>query len=124
MLHLGYIGVIAFGTFCFYRKYYSEKHRHSHHVEKLKNALLSYALLTVYKNKIAAHCLYHQYDGKYLPPPSGYEAIQSCFNYIMMKDTGIWQKQIVIDDFIQSHITSEDDARVFFSQFLKSTIKQ
>ena len=101
------------------------------HVEKLKNALLTYALKEVYTSKFAGLNLnYSTYDGSTLPHLSGYSLENACFSCIIDKNEfrkspfytkTMEDKSIAIDKFLDKHIDSDAAAVELFTDFVKKT---
>ena len=99
------------------------------HVEKLKNALLTYALKEVYTSKFEDLNLnYSTYDGSTLPHMSGYSFENACFSYIVNKNEfrkhpfytkTMEDKLIAIEKFLDKHIDSDAAAMDLFTDFVK-----
>lgn len=98
-------------------------------VDRLKNALLSYALHKVSTDRIDSPIVdYASMDGSKLPPMSGCDMSNACFTYIFDRDefknslfyTPHMEKKLdAIEKYIQKHLGSDDQVQQFFDKFAK-----
>lgn len=95
-------------------------------LEKLKNALLSLALMTVKPNKISKNLNYSKYNGNELPFLSGSSIENACFTYIRRKEafrnnrfyTKHMENKIeAIEKFMQKHLDTDDKVIKFFKNY-------
>ena len=103
------------------------------HVEKLKNALLSYALQQVYSDKFDLNMNYASFDGSTLPHMSGSSLENGCYTYIIDKNEfrksmfytkHMEDKVVAIEKFLAQHIDSQDATFDFLDKFMQSCKKE
>jgi hypothetical protein len=88
--------------------------RRNDYVETLKNALLSYALLKVYKSN-ELNLDYQSFTGDKLPAFSGCNLINACFTYIQPYAD---DKQDAINKFLDANLSSDKDIINLFDDFI------
>jgi hypothetical protein len=98
-------------------------------IDLLKNALLSFALYMVYKDKVVNTPDVHTIpdDGSLLPSLSGCSLENAFFSYISDKEVygdllyrpEIRKQQDMIQHFIDTHLRTEPQVVQFFSTFMK-----
>lgn len=99
-------------------------------VESLKNALLSFAIARVYRDKFDdLNMDYKSFDGSKLPMMSGCSLTNACFTYIQDKRelrqsvfyTQHMENKIdAIEKFIKAHLNSTESVVDFFETFIKT----
>jgi hypothetical protein len=109
---------------------FNSKKRHHDFVESLKNALLSFALAKVYREKFDDFNMeYRSFDGSTLPMMSGCSITNACFTYIQDKEmlrknvfyTQHMENKIeAIEKFIHTHFDSTESVIDFFETFIKA----
>jgi hypothetical protein len=102
-------------------------------IDKLKNALLTYALVQVYTNKFDdANFNYSSFDGTRLPSMSGFSFENACFSYIIDKNEfknslmfskPMLDKIIAIEKFLDTNLNTNDAVQTFFETFVKEAGK-
>ena len=85
----------------------------------LKNALLSFALISI--GKVDKDFNYGSYDGSYLPPASGYDTSNACFTY-MATNPFMLDKRKAIDMYIDMNLNSNESINQFFNEFLEKHV--
>lgn len=101
------------------------------HVEKLKNALLAFALLKVCKDDIDdTNTNYKSFDGSKLPMIAGFNTENKCFSYVVPKEeyennifhaglsTGWASKIEAIEKYLWKNLGSDAKAMNFFVKYL------
>ena len=87
-------------------------------IELLKNALLAHALFTISKEDLGSHLNvnYDSFDGTKLPHLSGCNLENALMSYIVDAIPG---KKNAIDKYLDSHISTDDEAYTFLKKFLE-----
>lgn len=99
-------------------------------VRRLKNSLLSLALLTVFKDKVdgGKDRMYQLYDGTKLPAPSGDDLIAGCGSYYVERTefmNSAWYTQVMeqrleaIYKFMDRHLGDPRAIDRFFQAFVE-----
>jgi hypothetical protein len=98
------------------------------HVEKIKNALLSYALFKVCKDDIdEINKDYKSFDGTKLPMLSGFSTENACYSYVVPKEeyeNNVFHSDVMaskmeaIDKYFAKNFGSDGKAMNFFVKFL------
>jgi hypothetical protein len=119
------IGNIALSvTLCTYIIYIVYKSqifkKYNDEYEPIKNALLTYALVTIYNGIIESdNYNYDVYDGHSLPPLSGADAINALMAYIYKSDNPHMQsKYNAIQRFLSNYLRSREDQELFLESFI------
>jgi hypothetical protein len=88
--------------------------------EPIKNALLTYALATIYNDIIESdNYNYDGYSGHSLPPLSGTDAINALMSYIYKSDNHHMQsKYNAIQRFLSNYLRSREDQESFLESFI------
>jgi len=104
-------------------------------LKRLKNALLTFALVCVNGDKIEKQLYntrYDQYDGETLPPLSGCDMTNACFSYMLDKEEfrkSPWytvimeQKLEAIDKYLDAQLGTDDQAVAFFERFIERAVE-
>lgn len=96
-------------------------------VERLKNALLSFALSVACKNDISDDMMYGNYDGTKLPRMAGASVANACFTYILdiaeFRRTPLYTqvmeaKILAIQKYIDANLDTEQKVLDFFEKFV------
>lgn len=96
-------------------------------LDRLKNALLSFALAITCKNDVSESALYANYDGTKLPTMSGADLTNACFTYILdvnefRKDP--WYSQVMeakihaINRYIDKNLDTDEKVTILFNKFI------
>ena len=99
-------------------------------VDQLKNALLSYAMMRVFEDKVNMFpdVNYKQYDGTTLPAMSGFNDLNACFTYLQdseeLKNTPLMSQMMIdkneaIIKFINNNLVTPDQVTEFFNKYLE-----
>lgn len=97
-------------------------------VERLKNALFSFALMEV-KHADVTQMHYADFTGEELPAMSGCSIENACFSYMGNKDSfrkspfytkQMEQKQEAIEKYIQHHLNTDEKVLAFFMDFYEN----
>lgn len=125
--------MFMYGTYIIKNKAYAQIQDEDKytHIEELKNALLSHALVQVYKDKIATFTFdYQNLDGGELPSLSGASYLHAIYSYIVPSSTlkkspffspMMLHKQQAIQKFIAAHIKDRDGSMDFLESFMDMT---
>jgi hypothetical protein len=94
--------------------------------EPIKNALLTYALVTVYRDAIeSGNYNYNEYNGHQLPSLSGSDGINSLMSYIYKSDNHHMQsKYDAIQRFLSNYLRSREDQEAFLETFILIATKE
>lgn len=93
-------------------------------VERLKDALLSFALAKTCEKNMSKDMFYEKYDGTKLPMISGTSLTNACFTYIVdineVKNSPIYteSKLNAIYKYINKNLNTDDKVVVFFENFI------
>lgn len=130
MIALLYV-ILGAASYAFVTKLpiFGKKRQDQDFVESLKNALLSFALARVYRDKFDDFNMdYKSFDGSSLPMMSGCSITNACFTYIQDKNqlrqnvfyTQHMENKIeAIEKFIRTHLDSTESVIDFFETFVK-----
>jgi hypothetical protein len=119
--------VIALSCCFMYRKQKQKENKHKYR-ESLKNALLSYALKTVFADRFEDGPISTDTTGTMLPPMSGSDMSMACFSYIVdqeeFKKNPFWtpimaQKYKKVDDFLDKNLQTREQVKDFFARFIE-----
>jgi hypothetical protein len=114
-------------TYIIYLVYKSQLFRNiKDEYEPIKNALLTYALVTVYRDLIeTGNYNYNEYDGHQLPSLSGADAINALMSYIYKSDNPHMQsKYNAIQRFLSNYLRTSMDQEAFLETFIILTSKE
>lgn len=97
-------------------------------VDKLKNALLSFALMEVKHADVNSglNMNYADYTGDELPAMSGCSIENACFTYMLNKDSSPFytkhmeQKTKAIEKYLQHHLNTDEKVLTFFQDFYEN----
>lgn len=122
-----FVGAIT-GSFA-YKWYISRNCHKNQHVERLKNALLTYSLAIVKHDAFDdTNMQYNTFDGSKLPTLSGYSTANACFTYIQDKhefrkslfySRVMEEKLTAIEKYLHAHFDSTSDVVTFFDTFIE-----
>ena len=107
--------------------HYRQKQRDTH-LEQLKNALLTYFVMIIFKDQIETGPITTNFDGTKLPPLSGANTKHACFTYIIdetsfRKSTfytpSMLKKHIAIQKFLELHLNTSEQVSKFFDDVLQ-----
>jgi hypothetical protein len=96
-------------------------------IDRLKNALLSFALSMVCKKDISDDMYYGKYDGTKLPNLAGADVANACFSYILeiaefRKDpwyTDVMEAKILaIHKYIDTNLNTDEKVAEFFDKYV------
>jgi len=96
-------------------------------LEKLKNALLTFALIKVKRNDFDDSFDYDSFVGDKLPTPSGMSTSNACFRYMSenVSESKIGEKRkIAIEKYLDKNFDSTEKVLVFFTDFLEEICKE
>ena len=100
-------------------------------IEKLKNALLTMAVVTINKGDMDHNFNYATYDGTKFPPLSGSSSPHACFSYIlnraefgkhMLYSKVMESKTNAIDKYLTNKFSTDDQVMDFFETFFYKCI--
>jgi hypothetical protein len=91
-------------------------------VDRLKNALLSFALMNAGNVDSMPSYNFDTYDGTTLPAFAGYDLPNACFSYLDIESVGgvnlLEEKQDVIHKYLQKQLDTDEKVEEFFRSFL------
>lgn len=123
----------AFLIFCLYIFFKDDRDKKNKSLEKLKNALLSHALLRLVLKDQQTHLIdLNKSNGKNLPVMFGFSTTDGCFNYYREKynieddkflTLHLWAKNIAIDKYIINNLDTDKKVYKFFDDYIKEIDK-
>jgi hypothetical protein len=103
-------------------------------LEKLKNALLTFALVDIKKEDMAGLDMnYAKYDGSKFPALSGSSLVNACYTYIFNRAsflksplfTEMYESKLdAIEKYLNLHLKSEDQTMDFFKKFCEKHVEK
>lgn len=128
--------LVIYIAFLLYTKF--QQSSKNKHIEQLKNALLSYALLKTSNGKELRELKnfdmnYKNFDGTRLPMFSGCSTSNACFSYIIDKEdfrkdlfyTPVMEDKIVaIEKYLEKNFDSDKKIEEFFNKFIEQIDKK
>jgi hypothetical protein len=118
---------VIYIIFNLFKSILRSKQKSNKYVEKLKNALLSYALLQIGKTDNELNFDYSKFDGNLLPEFSGCSTPNACFTYILDKaefkknhfySPRMMEKLNAIERYLDKNLCDEEKIKVFFETFV------
>jgi hypothetical protein len=106
--------------------HYSRKQTDTH-LEQLKNALLTYFLMKIFRDHIEEGPIITVFDGTTLPPLSGSDTKHACFTYIIDETSfrksifftpSMLKKHIAIHKFLVLHLNTKEQVSKFFDNVI------